>query len=76
MRLGADLVQSSMKDKVDKAILIVSDSDFEYAVQKAQENGMNVSIAYFPISKINSKFLKTFDERILLTDELLDKCKL
>ncbi len=76
MRLGVDLVQSSMKNKVDKAILIVSDSDFEYAVQKAQENGMNVSIVYFSISKINSKFLKTFDERILLTDELLDKCKL
>ncbi len=76
MRLGIDLVQTSMKSKVGKAILIAADSDFEYAVEKAQEYGLIVSIAYFPTSKINSKFLQTFDEMILLTDELLDKCKL
>ncbi len=76
MRLGVDLVQSGMAGKVDKAILIASDSDFEYAVQRAQDYGIKISIAYFPASKINSKFLQTFDCRILLTDELLNKCKL
>lgn len=76
MKLGVDLVQLSMNKEIDKAILIASDSDFEYAVQKAQEVGMAVALAYFSISKINSKFLNRVDERILLTDELLDKCKL
>jgi uncharacterized LabA/DUF88 family protein len=76
MRLGVDLVQYSMNKEIDKAILIASDSDFEYAVQKAQEVGIKVTLAYFGNSKINSKFLNTFDERIILNDELLDNCKL
>ncbi len=76
MRLGVDLVQYSMNKEIDKAILITSDSDFEYAVQKAQGVGVKVTLAYFGISKINSRFLNLCDERIVLTDELLDTCKL
>lgn len=76
MRLGIDLVQMSMKKQIDKAILITADSDFEYAVEKAQEAGVKVSLAYFPTSLISSTFLKSVDERISLTDNLLDKCKL
>lgn len=76
MRLGIDLVQMSMKKDIEKAILITADSDFEYAVEKAQEAGVKVSLAYSPSSKINSQFLKSMDERILLDDVLLDKCKL
>jgi uncharacterized LabA/DUF88 family protein len=76
MRLGVDLVQMSMNKEIDKAILIASDSDFEYAVEKAQEVGVTVTLAYFTNSKINSKFLKIVNEKILLTDDLLDKCKL
>ena len=63
MRLGVDLVQMSMNKKINKAILIASDSDFEYAVEKAQEVGVTVTLAYFANSKINSKFLKTVDEK-------------
>lgn len=76
MRLGIDIVQMSMRGQIDKAIVITSDSDFEYAIEKAKESGVKVSLAYFPGSKINSQFLKIADERILLNDELLDKCKL
>ncbi len=76
MRLGIDLVQMSMKKQIDKAIIITADSDFEYAVEKAQESGVKVFLAYFPISKINSKFLKSVNDRIPLTDDLLEKCKL
>ena len=76
MRLGIDLVQMSMNKDIEKAIIITSDSDFEYAVEKAQEAGSKVSLAYFPSSQINSHFLQTVDERILLDDALLNKCKL
>ena len=76
MRLGIDLVQMSMNKDIEKAIIITADSDFEYAVEKAQEVGAKVSLAYFPSSQINSRFLQTVDERILLEDALLDKCKL
>lgn len=37
MRLGVDLVQMSMNKKINKAILIASDSDFEYAVEKVRK---------------------------------------
>ncbi len=76
MRLGIDLIQMSMKRQIDKAILITADSDFEYAVEKAQEAGIKISLAYFPSSPINHIFLNSTNERILLTDVLLDRCKL
>jgi len=76
MRLGIDLVQMSMKKQIERAIIITADSDFEYAVEKAQEAGAKVSLAYFPHSKINSTFLQSVDDRIPLTNDLLDKCKL
>ena len=76
MRLGIDLVQMSMNKDIEKTIIITSNSDFEYAVEKAQEAGSKVSLAYFPGSQINSHFLQTVDERILLDDALLNKCKL
>jgi len=44
MRLGVDLVQLSMNKKIDKTILIASDNDFEYPVQKAQ-----VGVSYIGI---------------------------
>ncbi len=76
MRLGIDLVQMCMKKEINMAILITADSDFEYAVEKAQESGVKVTLAYFPISKLSSTFLKSVDKKILLTDDLLNRCKL
>ncbi|MGI0101680.1 MAG: NYN domain-containing protein [Nitrosotalea sp.] len=76
MRLGIDLVQMSMTKQIDKAILLTADSDFEYAIQKAQESGAIVFLAYFPSSPINSTFLKSVNGRILLTNDVLDRCKL
>lgn len=46
MRLGIDLVQMSMKKDIEKAIVITSDSDFEYAVEKAQESGVKIAFLY------------------------------
>ena len=76
MRLGIDLVQMSMKKQIERAIIITADSDFEYAIEKAQEAGAKVSLAYFPQSKINSTFLRSANDLIPLTTDLLEKCKL
>jgi len=75
MKLGIDLVQMSMKNEFDTAILITGDSDFLYAVQKAQEANIRVILAYIPGSKINKAFQESFDGIELLHDELLDQCK-
>lgn len=76
MRLGIDLVQMSMKGDIKKAILVTGDSDFEYAVEKAQEAGAKVALAYFPISNINLEFKQAMDELIVLEDSLLLGCRL
>jgi len=76
MKIGIDLVQMSMNKEFTNAVLISADSDFLYAVQKAQEVGIHVTLAHFPGSSINAEFLKSFDGYILLHDEFLDKCKL
>ncbi len=76
MRLGIDLVQMSMRKQIDMAIVITADSDFEYALEKAREAGVKISLAYFPGSKMNSKFLQSADNLILLDDALLEKCKM
>lgn len=76
MKLGIDLVQMSMRKDFSHAILITGDSDFLYAVQKAQEVGIHVTLAHFPGSQINSEFLQSFDGHFLLHDVFLDQWKL
>ena len=76
MKLGIDLVQMSMKKDFDTAILITGDSDFLYAVEKAQEADVKVKLAYFPGSSINREFHQSFDGYELLHDALLYACKL
>jgi len=76
MRLGIDLVQMSMNGDIQKAILVTGDSDFEYAVVKAQDADVKVALACFPSSNINSEFKQTVNEVISIDDNLLDRCKL
>ena len=76
MKLGIDLVQMSMKGDLDTAILIAGDSDFLYAVEKAQEANAKVRLAHFPGSSINKEFQQSFDGYDLLHDTLLDACKM
>ena len=76
MKLGIDLVEISFKHEIDQIILIAADSDFQYAVQRAQKYNMKVCVAYFPDPNITKEFLNTFDEKIILTDMILNECKL
>ncbi len=76
MKIGIDLVQMSMKQDFTHAVLITGDSDFLYAVQKAKEVGIHVTLAHFQGTQINSEFLQCFDGHFLLHDNILDKWKL
>lgn len=76
MKIGIDLVQMSMKQEFTHAVLISGDSDFLYAVQKAKEAGIHVTLAHFPETQINSEFMQSFDDHFLLHDSFLDKWKI
>lgn len=71
MQIGVDIVQLSMQKKVDKIILIASDSDFVYAVEKAKEVGVTTALAYFPRFAINNSVLNAVDEVIKIEGKLL-----
>jgi uncharacterized LabA/DUF88 family protein len=65
-----------LAEEFTTGILITGDSDFSYAVEKAQEVNVNVRLAYFPGSSINKDFLQFFNGYDLLHDEFLERCKL
>ena len=73
MQIGVDIVQQSMQKKIDKVILLASDSDFVYAIQKAKEAGVKTSLAYFPSFAINDSLLDAVDEKVQLDGELLNR---
>lgn len=74
MRLGIDLVQMSMSGNIHKGIIVTGDSDFEYAVEKAQEAGARIALACFPSSNVNLHFKQTVNEVISIDDNMLDRC--
>ncbi|MDE1766371.1 MAG: NYN domain-containing protein [Thaumarchaeota archaeon] len=73
MKLGVDLVQLSLSGQIDKAIILASDSDFAYAIEKARDSGVVIVLAHFSESTVNEDLLKTIDEEILL-DDLASEC--
>lgn len=73
MQIGVDIVQLSMQKKVDKIILIASDSDFVYSIEKAKEVGVKTVLAYFPKFAINDSLLDAVDEVIEIDDTFLSR---
>lgn len=73
MKIGVDIVQLSIQKKTDKIILIASDSDFVYAIEKAKEVGIKTILAYFPKFAINNSLLDAVDETIKLDGEFLNQ---
>ena len=75
MQLGVDLVQMSASKQIDKAILIASDSDFVYAIEKAKSAGVVTTLVYFSDDKINPSLEKASDEKIKIDDAFIRKCQ-
>ena len=73
MQLGVDLVQMSASKQIDKAILIASDSDFVYAIEKAKSEGVVTTLVYFKENELNPTLLKAADEKLKLDDAFLTK---
>lgn len=74
MQLGVDMVQMSANKLIDKAILLANDSDFVYAIRKAKDAGVVITLAHFPNDKINPELEKAADERIQLDESFVTKC--
>ncbi len=62
-----------MQKKTDKVILIASDSDFVYAIEKAKEVGIKTVLAYFSRFAINNSLLDAVDETIKLDGKFLNR---
>jgi len=75
VRLGVDMVQMSASKQIDKAILIASDGDFVYAVNKAKDAGVVTSLVTFPNDKTSPDLAKAVDEVIKLDDAFIEKCR-
>lgn len=74
--LSVDLVRMSWGKQIDRAILVTADSDFVPAVQAAKEAGVITKLAYSPDLPVNNELLEAFDERIEITRDMLNQCKL
>ncbi len=74
--LAVDLVKMSWSKQIDRAIILAADSDFVYAVQTAKDAGVLTQLCYSDIHPVNDSMLDVFDERMMITDDLLKQCLL
>jgi uncharacterized LabA/DUF88 family protein len=75
MRLGVDLVQMSASKHIDKAYIIAADQDFVYAVDKAKEAGVVVSLVQYPGDYTGADLIKAVDEVIPINSAFVEKCQ-
>lgn len=74
--LAVDLVKMSLTKQIDKAIILTADSDFIYAVQTANEASIFTQLCYSDKHPINGSMVQVFDEKVIITDDLLNHCLL
>ena len=70
--MAVDAVQ--LADKVDDIILVTGDGDFESLVHYLQGHGVNVKVMAFQ-KRVSHELLRSIDEFIPITDDLLLKKK-
>jgi uncharacterized LabA/DUF88 family protein len=72
--LAVDLVKMSWGKLIDKAILLTADSDFVYAIQAVKDAGILTKLCYSDKYPVNESMLDVFDERVTVTNDLLNLC--
>jgi uncharacterized LabA/DUF88 family protein len=65
-----DLVKMSLKQSMEKALIIAGDSDFCPAIQSVKDEGVIINLYYFKDS-IHNELFDLCDERIEITEQLL-----
>ena len=74
--LAVDLVKMSLSKQIDRAIMLAADSDFVYAVQTAKDAGVSTRLCYSDRHPVSDLMLDVFDERLVITDDLINRCLL
>ena len=74
--LAVDLVKMSWSKQIGRAIMLAADSDFIYAVQTAKDAGVSTRLCYSDRHPVSDLMLDVFDERLIITDDLLKHCLL
>jgi uncharacterized LabA/DUF88 family protein len=74
--LAVDLVKMSWSKQIDRAIMLAADSDFVYAVQTAKDAGVSTRLCYSDRHPVSDLMLDIFDERLAITDDLINRCLL
>ena len=73
--LATDLVMHSTKHLITHAALLTGDSDFLPAIEIAQSEGVNITLFYEPNVKAHDELLDAVDNRIVLTNDLINSWK-
>ena len=73
--MSLDIVNMCFDNQIQQAILIAGDSDFIPAVKTAKNYGGITHLFYHP-SSVHDEILDEIDELHVITQELIDKCKL
>lgn len=75
--LSVDLVRMSWDHQIGKAVLVTGDSDFVPAIQAAKDAGV-LTVLYYsrahPQVSALDELLYACDERVEITQELIDSC--
>ncbi len=73
--LTVDLVRMSWGRLIGTAILVTGDGDFVPAVEAAKDAGVLVQL-YYSRSSIHDELLSAVDESFVITEELIDSCRM
>jgi uncharacterized LabA/DUF88 family protein len=76
MALGIDLATLSATHNIQKCVIIAGDSDFAPAIVAAKQHGVFVTLYYHPATHIHDNLYEACDDRIEMTKELLEKCRM
>lgn len=69
--LSVDLVKLSSTQAINKAVLVMGDSDFVPAILAAKDAGVLVELYYSPNQHVSGELFQSCDDRFIITDEMI-----
>ncbi|MBS3117408.1 NYN domain-containing protein [Candidatus Woesearchaeota archaeon] len=75
MALGIDGAKLATTKQINRVILVAGDSDFVPAITAAKLDGVLVTLYYSPQGVIHDSLYESCDDRIEITEDILQKYK-